>query len=106
MPYPVKGFTEMYEDMVQILLLTEVFTHRILRLKICSAVFLPALKPKCSSAIIGFKPIKDGPQYALARMTDKANGSVVLAVLECDNERLSPSGRPFPSPPDHVSILC
>ena len=28
------------------------FSHRILRLKICSVVLLPALNPACSSAII------------------------------------------------------
>ena len=52
MPYSVKGFFEIDEDMVQILLVLEVFSHRILRLKICSVVLLPALNPACSSAII------------------------------------------------------
>ena len=54
MPYSVKGFFEINEDMVQILLMLEVlyFSHRILRLKICSVVLLPALNPACSSAII------------------------------------------------------
>ena len=52
MPYSVKGFFEINEDMVQILLMLEVFSHRILRLKICSVVHLPALNPACSSAII------------------------------------------------------
>ena len=55
MPYSVKGFFEIDEDMVQILLVLEVlFTQdsRILRLKICSVVLLPALNPACSSAII------------------------------------------------------
>ena len=52
MPYSVKGFFEIDEDMVQILLVLEIFSHRILRLKICSVVLLPALNPACSSAII------------------------------------------------------
>ena len=55
MPYSVKGFFEIDEDMVQILLVLEVlFTQdsRILRLKICSVVLLPALNLACSSAII------------------------------------------------------
>ena len=52
MPYSVKGCFEINEDMVQILLILEVLLHRILRLKICSVVLLPALNPACSSAII------------------------------------------------------
>ena len=47
MPYSVKGFFEINEDMVQILLMLEVLSHRILRLKICSVVLLPALNPAC-----------------------------------------------------------
>ena len=52
MPDSVKGFFKISEDMVQILLMLEAFSHRILRLKICSVVLLPALNPACSSAII------------------------------------------------------
>ena len=37
---------------VQILLVLEIFSHRILRLKICSVVLLPALNPAYYSAII------------------------------------------------------
>ena len=47
-----KAFFEIDEDMVQILLVLEVLSHRILRLKICSVVLLPALNQACSSAII------------------------------------------------------
>ena len=43
MTYPVKGFLEIYEGMVHILLMMEILLHRILRLKICSVVLLPAL---------------------------------------------------------------
>ena len=43
-PYPVKCLLEVYEDMVEILL--------ILRLNICSVVLLLALKPAYSSAMI------------------------------------------------------
>ena len=39
--YPVKGLLEVYEDMIEILLML----MRILRLNICSVVLLPALKP-------------------------------------------------------------
>ena len=52
MPYSVKGFFEIGEDTVQILLVWRYFSHRILRLKICSVVLLPALNPACSSTII------------------------------------------------------
>ena len=45
-------FFEINEDMVQNLQMLEVFFTRILRLKICSVVLLPALIPACSSAII------------------------------------------------------
>ena len=42
MPNPVEGLLEVYEDMVEVLLV----------LKICSVVLLPALKPACTSAMI------------------------------------------------------
>ena len=47
MPYSVGGFLE-----INVLLMLDVYSHRILRLKICSVVLLPALSPACSSAII------------------------------------------------------
>ena len=68
------------------------------------------LNPACPSAIIfslGFKPIQDN----FARMTDEAGSSVVLAELqvalfrECNNQRLSPWGRPFSCSPDPVTDL-
>ena len=47
------GFLEVYEDMVEVSLVMEIyFSQRILRLKICSVVLLPALKPACSSAMV------------------------------------------------------
>ena len=45
-------------------------------------------------------------------MTDEADSSVVLAELqvalfrECNNQRLSPWGRPFFCSPDPVTDLC
>ena len=63
----------------------EVLFNRILSLKICSVVLLPALNPACSSAIIssawGFKPVQDDFQHDFVRMTDEADSSVVLAEL-------------------------
>ena len=78
-------------------------------------VLLPALNPACSSAIISsawFQPIQDDFQHDFARMTDEADSSVVLAELqvalfrECNNQRLSPWGRPFSCSPDSVTDLC
>ena len=84
MPYSVKGFFEINEDMVQILLMFGVL----------------------------FQPIQDDFQHDFARMTDEADSSVVLAELlvalfrECNNQRLSPWGRPFSCSPDSVTDLC
>ena len=95
MPYSVKGLLEVYEDMVEILLMLQVFLTEDLEMNICSQVLLSALKSACSSAIISsacvwslFRMIFS---MTLTRMADKADGSVVLAQLqvaflwECDN---------------------
>ena len=61
---------------------------------------------------LGFKPIQDDFQHDFAWMTDEADSSVVLAELqvalfrECNNQRLSPWGRPFSCSPDPVTGLC
>ena len=52
MPNPVEGLLEVYEDMVEILLVLKIFSQRLCRMKICSVVLLPALKPACSSTMI------------------------------------------------------
>ena len=52
MPNPVEGLLEVYEDIVEVWLVLEIFSHRMFKLKICSVVLLPALKPACSSAMI------------------------------------------------------
>ena len=60
---------------------------------------------------LGFKLIQDDFQHDFARMTDEADISVVLAELqvaffrECNNQRLSPWGRPFSCSPDPVTDL-
>ena len=67
------------------------YSHRILKLKICSEVLIPALSIACSAAIIlsawGFSLFK-----IHFRMTDELNGSVGLAALfrEWSSQRLSP----------------
>ena len=59
-----------------------------------------------------FKPIQDDFQYDFARITDEADGSVVLTELqvvlfrECNDQRQSPWGRPFSCSPDPVTDLC
>ena len=52
MPYSVKGFFEINEDMVQILLMLEVLFKQDSKVEdlLCGAV--PALNPACYSAII------------------------------------------------------
>ena len=52
MPYSVKGFFEINEDMVQILLTLEVLFTQDSKVKIRFVVLLPALNPACSSEII------------------------------------------------------
>ena len=54
MPNSVERFLEVHEDMVKALLVLHVFLTEILRLKICSVVLLPALKPACSSLMISY----------------------------------------------------
>ena len=55
--------------------------------------------------------MEDDFQHDFARMTDEADSSVVLAELyvalfrECNNQRLSPWGRPFSFSPDPVTDL-
>ena len=47
-----KAFLESMKTWYRICWCWRYFSHRILRLKICSVVLLPALNPACSSAII------------------------------------------------------
>ena len=44
-PNPVQGSLEVCEDMVEVLKCWRYFSQRICRLKICSVVLLPVLKP-------------------------------------------------------------
>ena len=54
MPYSVEHLLEVHEDMVKALLVLQAFLteYSNLRLKICSVVLHPALKPACSSLMI------------------------------------------------------
>ena len=116
MPYSVKGFFEINEDMVQILLVLEVLFTQDSKVE---DLFCGAFSGSESSLFFGnyffslvFKPIQDDFQHDFARMTDEANSSVVLAELnvalfrKCHNQRQSPWGRPFSCSPDPVTDLC
>ena len=76
MPNPAKGFLQIHEDMVKVLLVLEMFLAKILRLKICSVMTLPALKNPCSSAMVFFRLQLQSVQYDLqhdfAWVTDEA----------------------------------
>ena len=99
MSYSVKGFFEINEDMVQILLmLEELFTQDCkVEDQFCGASSgsEPSLFFSNYFFSLGFKPIQDF-QHDFARMTDDADSFVVLAELqvvlfrECNNQRLSP----------------
>ena len=52
MPYSVKGFFEINENMERVLLMLEVLFTQDSRVEDLSVVLLPALNPACSSAII------------------------------------------------------
>ena len=115
MPYSVKDFFEINEDMVQILLMLEVLFTQDSKVEdlFCGASSgsEPSLFFSNYFFSFGFKPIQDDFQHDFARMTDEADSSVVLAELqaalfrECNNQRLSPWGRPFSCSPDSVTDL-
>ena len=115
MPYSVKGFFETNEDMVQILLMLEVLFTQDSKVEDFFYGDSSGSKPSLFSSnyffSLGFKPIQYDFQHDLARMTDEADSSVVLAELqvalfrECNNQRLSPLGRPFSCSPDPVTDL-
>ena len=116
MPYSVKGFFEINEDMVQILLMLEVLFTQDSKVEdlFCGASSgsEPSLFFSNYFFSLGFKPIQYDFHHDFARMTDEADSSVILAELqvalfrECNNQRLSPWGRPFSCSPDPVTDLC
>ena len=90
MPYSIIGFFEIKEDMVQILLMFEIFFQQDSKVEdlVCGAFLLNAAY---SSVIISsawgisllktLKFIKANFQHDFARMTDETDSSVVLADL-------------------------
>ena len=85
MPYSVKGFFKINEDMVQIMLMVEVpFTHNFKVQDLfygASSGSEPNMLFSNYFFSLGFKPIQDDFQHDFARMTDEADSSVVLAEL-------------------------
>ena len=85
MPYAVKGFFEINEDMVQILLMLEVLFRLYSKVEDLFCGASSGSKPSLFFSnylfSFGFKPIQDDFQHNFARMTDKARSSVVLAEL-------------------------
>ena len=116
MTYSVKDFFEINEDMVQILLMLEVLFTQDSKFEdlFCGASSgsEPSLLFSNYFFSLGFLPIQDDFQHDFARMTDETDSSVVLAELqvalssECNNQRLSPWGRPLSCSPDSVTDLC
>ena len=116
MPYSVKGFFEINEDMVQILLMLEVLFTQDFKVDDFFCGASSGSEPSLFFSIyffsLGFKPIQGDFQHDFARMTDEGDSSVVLAeqqvalFRECNNQRLSPWGRPFSCSPDPVTDLC
>ena len=115
-PYSVKCFFEINEDMVQILLMLEVLFIQDSKVEdlFCGASSgsEPSLFFSNYFFSLGFQPIQDDFQHDFAGMTDEDDSSVVLAELqvalfrECNNQRLSPWGRPFSCSQDSVTYLC
>ena len=86
MPYSVKGFFEINEDMVQILLMLEVLFTQNSKVEdlFCGASSgsEPSLFFSNYFFSLGFQPIQDDFQHDFARITDEADSSVVLAELQ------------------------
>ena len=113
MPYSVKGFFEISEDMLQILLMLQVLFTQDSKVEdlFCGASSgsEPSLFFSNYLFSLGFKPIQDDFQHDFTRLTDESDNSGRAAncpFRECNNQRLSPWGRPFSCSPDPVTDLC
>ena len=103
MLYPVKWCLEIYKkNMVQILLMLKVLITQDFEVEYLFCCASSGSEPSlffCNDFFsLGFEPVQDDFQHYFTCMTDKANGSVILAELlvapfrECDDQRLSPWG--------------
>ena len=88
MPSPVEGLLEVYEHMVEVSLVLEILLTEDSLVKdlLCGdVVLLPALKPTYSSVMIfslWFQSVQYDIQSDFAWVTDEADRSVVLALLQ------------------------
>ena len=85
MPYSVKGYFEINENMVPFLMMLEVLFTQDSKAEdlFCGALSGPEPGLFFSNYLYGlmFKPIRNDFQYDFARMTVEADSSVVLAEL-------------------------
>ena len=92
MLYPVKGLLEIYEDIVEILLMLLVFLAEDPEIEylFCGAPPSETSLLFCNDLFfLWLESILDDLQHDLTRMADKADGSVVLAQLQvagCDRD--------------------
>ena len=85
MPYPVRCIFEIYEDMVQTLLMLKVFFTQDSEVEYLFCGASPGSEPSIFFSnnlfSLGFQPVEDDSQHEFTWMTDEANGSVILAEL-------------------------
>ena len=113
MQYSVKGSSEVNEYMEKNLLMLEILFRQDSKVEdlLCGVPSgsEPSLFFNNYLFGLGFKPVQDDFQHDFALMTDEADSSVVLAEMqvalfrECNNQRLSPWGRPCSCSPDPVT---
>ena len=85
MPYPVKCFFEICEDMVQILLMLKVLSTKDSEVEDLFFGAPPGSEPNLFFSYnllsLGFEPVQDTFQHDFTWMIGEANASVVLAKL-------------------------
>ena len=77
------AFFEIYEDMVQILLMVKVLFTQVAEVEnlLCSPGSEPSLFFSNNLFSLGFEPVQDDSQHDFTWTTDEANFSVILADL-------------------------
>ena len=113
MPNPDEGFLEVYEDMVEVLMVLEIFLTEDFYVK-----DLVRGAPSCSEACLFFsndllrlrlQSVQYDLQHDFAWVTDEPDRSVALALRQvaflgkCDDKGLGPWGWPFSCLPDLVA---
>ena len=110
MPNPVEGLLEVYEDIIEVLPVLEIFLTEDSQVEDLLCGTPSCSEPACSSAMIfsacGFNLYQYDIQHDFAWMTDETYCSVVQALLQvafhgkCDDQGLGPWGWPFSWLPD------